>query len=103
MASAIKAAYEVFILEEDTKPADLIKIIDKCLKDVRRDKSIQAIKSLSLLTAMTQYVKLHAQYSIRHTARHPNSHASKQALLLHLGWARALTLHVKFDILSCIS
>ncbi len=61
-APAIEATCKVFTLEEDTKPADLMKIIDKCLKDIRRDKSIQAIKSLSLLTAVTQYVKLYAQY-----------------------------------------
>ena len=64
-APAIEAVHEVFTSEEDTEPADLMKIIDKCLKDVRRDKSIQAIKSLSLLTAMTQYVKLHTQYKAR--------------------------------------
>jgi hypothetical protein len=40
-------------------------IIDTCLKDVRRDKSIQAMKSLSLLTAVTKYVKLRAQYKAR--------------------------------------
>jgi hypothetical protein len=65
VAPAIEATCEVFTLEEDTEPADLMKIIDKCLKDVRRDKSIQAIKSLSLLTAVTQYVKLRAQYKAR--------------------------------------
>src|SRR6266851_506629 len=61
-APAIEAACKVIILEEDTEPVDLIKIIDTCLKDIRRDKSIQAIKSLSLLTSVTKYVKLCAQY-----------------------------------------
>src|SRR6266851_4580499 len=64
-APAIEAMCEVFTLEEDTEPADLIKIIDTCLKNVRRDKSIQAMKSLSLLTSVTKYVKLCAQYKAR--------------------------------------
>ena len=100
-APAIEAMCKAFTLEEDTEPVDLIKIIDTCLKDVRRDKSIQAMKSLSLLTGVTKYVKLCAQYkACSKVCKQP---CLKQALPLHLGWAGALILHAKFDILSCIS
>ncbi len=67
-APAIEAVRKAFTLEEDTELADLIKIIDTCLKDLRRDKSIQAMKLLSLLTGVTKYVKLRTQYKARSKA-----------------------------------
>jgi len=59
---AIEAAWEVLRLEENDEPADIIKIIETCLKDIRRDKSKQAMKLLSHIITVTQYVKLCAHY-----------------------------------------
>jgi hypothetical protein len=50
---AIEATQEVLRLEENNEPVDIMKIIETCLKDVRRDKSKQAMKSLSCIIAVT--------------------------------------------------
>ena len=50
---AIEATQEVLRLEESNEPTDIMKIIETCLKDVRRDKSNQAMKLLSHLIAVT--------------------------------------------------
>jgi len=63
-ALAIKAAQEVFALKEHTKPLDIMNIIETCLKDVRKDKSKKAMKSLSLLISVTKYVKLCTYYKM---------------------------------------
>ena len=42
-----------------------MKIIETCLKDIRRDNSKQAMKSLSLLISVTKYVKLRTHYKVR--------------------------------------
>ena len=41
---------------------DITKIIGSCLKDTKRDNIRYAIKSLSQLIAISEYVKLRAQY-----------------------------------------
>lgn len=56
-APAIEAVRELFRPEED-EPADIAKIIQICLKDVGNHNSKHAIKSLSLLIAVSEYIKL---------------------------------------------
>jgi len=73
---AIEATWEVLRLEESNEPADIMKIIETCLKDVRRDKSNQAMKLLSHLIAVTQYVKLHAYYKAHKVCKQPCLKAS---------------------------
>jgi hypothetical protein len=75
-AAAIEAAREVFAPEEDTVPPDIMKIINSCLKDVRRDKSKQAMKSLTLLISVTKYTKLRAHYRARKVCKQPCLKAS---------------------------
>jgi hypothetical protein len=53
-----------------------MKIIETCLKDVRRDKSKQAMKSLSRLIAVTEYVKLRAHYKAHKACKQPCLKAS---------------------------
>ena len=47
---AIEATQELFLPEEDDKHADIMKIIQICLKDVKRNNSKHAIKAISLLS-----------------------------------------------------
>jgi hypothetical protein len=74
--AAIEAAREVFAPEEDTGPPDIMKIINSCLQDVRRDKSKHAIKSLSLLISVTEYIKLCTNYRARKACKQPCLKAS---------------------------
>jgi len=53
-----------------------MKIIETCLKDVQRDNSKQAMKSLSLLISVTEYVKLHTHYKARKACKQPCLKAS---------------------------
>ena len=75
-APAIEAAREVLRSEENDELADIMKIIETCLKDVRRDKSKQAMKSLSHLIAVTQYVKLRMCYKAHKACKQPCLKAS---------------------------
>jgi hypothetical protein len=74
-APAIEATRELFVPEEDNTPAesDIKKIIHTCIKDVERHNSKYAIKTLSLLIAVSEYIKLRARYK--------NSNACKQPCL----------------------
>ncbi len=53
-----------------------MKIINSCLKDVQRDKSKQAIKLLSLLVSVTEYIKLHTNYRVCKACKQPCLKAS---------------------------
>ncbi len=75
-ALAIKAMQEAFALEEHTEPLDIMNIIDTCLKDVWRDKSKKAMKSLSLLISVIEYVKLRTHYKTRKACKQPCLKAS---------------------------
>ncbi len=70
-ALAIEATQEAFALEEHTEPLDIMNIIDTCLKDVRRDKSKKAMKSLSLLISVIKYVKLCTHYKMCKACKQP--------------------------------
>jgi hypothetical protein len=97
---AIEAAQVLFLPEEDNDPADIMEIIQTCLKDVKKHNSKHTIKSLSQLIAVSEYIKLRAHYNTVHL-RHASSHASKQAWQSRIGWARALISLIKFDTMSC--
>ena len=60
----IDAACTLFTPEEleDNKGNNLETIIASCLKDIKRNNTTYAIKSLSHLVAVLEYVKLHACY-----------------------------------------
>jgi len=73
---AIEAVWEVLRSEESNEPTDIMKIIETCLKDVRRDKSNQAMKLLSHLIAVTQYIKLRAHYKAHKACKQPCLKAS---------------------------
>ena len=75
-APDIEATREAFAPEEDTEPPDIMKIIETCLKDVWRDNSKQAMKSLSLLISVTEYVKLRTHYKARKACKQPCLKAS---------------------------
>src|SRR5712671_4218368 len=53
-----------------------MKIIQTCLKDVQKHNSKHAIKALSLLISMSEYIKLHAQYKIFKACKQPCLKAS---------------------------
>lgn len=69
-APEIEAARELF-LPKDDEPADIMKIIQACLKDVERHNSKQAIKKLSLLISVSEYIKLRARYKTIKTCKKP--------------------------------
>jgi hypothetical protein len=69
-APEIEAARELF-LPKDDEPADIMKIIQACLKNVKRHNSKQAIKKLSLLISVSEYIKLCARYKTIKTCKKP--------------------------------
>ena len=54
----IDEAREMFMPEERNADEDLVAIIHSCLKDAKRSKARDAIKTLSQLTAVLEYVIL---------------------------------------------
>jgi hypothetical protein len=75
-APAIEAARVLFLPEEDNNPADIIEIIQTCLKDVKKHNSKHTIKSLSQLVAVLEYIKLRARYNTSKTCKQPCLKAS---------------------------
>ena len=75
-APAIEAARELFRPEEEDEPADIAKIIQICLKDVGNHNSKHAIKSLSLLIAVSKYIKLRVRYNLSKACKQPCLKAS---------------------------
>ena len=75
-APSVEAARELFRPEEDDKPADIMRIIHACLKDVEKQNSKYAIKALSMLIAVTEYVKLRARYKKSNMCKQPCLKAS---------------------------
>ncbi len=59
---AIEAAHTLFTPEEDDRlrPLDIMEIILSCLKEVKKSHTKYAIKTLSQLIAVSEYVKHHA-------------------------------------------
>jgi hypothetical protein len=56
--------HALFTLEENDRlgPPDIMEIILSCLKEVKKSCTKYAIKTLSQLVAVSEYVKLHVQY-----------------------------------------
>ena len=77
-APAIEAARELFLPEEDGRdePADIMNIIQTCLRDVHKQNSKHAIKALSVLIAVSEYVKLRAHYRTFKACKQPCLKAS---------------------------
>ena len=75
-APDIEATQELFLLEEDNKPADIMEIIQACLKDIQKHNSKHAIKALSMLIAVFEYIKLHACYNTSKACKQPCLKAS---------------------------
>ncbi len=76
-APAIEATRELFQQDDDDdEPADITKIIKICLKDLEKHNSKHAIKSLSLLVAVSEYIKLRARYKTSRTCKQPCLKAS---------------------------
>jgi hypothetical protein len=63
---AIKCTRALFtpegVEDDDLEPIDIMQIIGSCLKDVKNNNPKCTIKSLSQLVAVSEYVKLRAQY-----------------------------------------
>ena len=55
---------------------DIMKIIQTCLKDTKKQSTTQAIKSLSQLIAVSNYVELQAQFWRHKRCKHPCLSAS---------------------------
>ena len=75
---AIESACDLFIPEESNEDEgnDLEHIIGSCLKDARRNNTAYAIKSLSHLIAVSEYVKLRARYRNTKSCKRPCLSAS---------------------------
>src|SRR5260221_8948323 len=78
---AIESACDLFIPEEsepseDDQANDLENIIGSCLKEAKRNNTPYAIKSLSHLVAVSEYVKLRARYRNIKTCKRPCLSAS---------------------------
>jgi hypothetical protein len=75
-APVIEAAQELFLQKEDEEPMDINKIIHNCLKDIGKHDSKHAIKSLSLLVSVSEYIKLRARYKTSKVCKKPCLKAS---------------------------
>jgi len=62
--------------DNDDEPADITKIIQICLKDLKKHNLKHAIKSLSLLITVSKYIKLCARYKTSRTCKQPCLKAS---------------------------
>jgi hypothetical protein len=74
-APAVEAAQELFSPDED-EPEDVTQIVQSCLKDVKKHKTSRAIKMLSHLIAVSQYVRLRERYQKQNTCKQPCLSAS---------------------------
>jgi len=74
----IESACTLFMPEdlEDNGTNDLETIIGSCLKDMKRNNMTYAIKSLSHLVAVSEYIKLHVLYQNSNTCKQPCLNAS---------------------------
>jgi hypothetical protein len=75
-APDIEAARELFLPEEEDEPADIMEIIQTCLKDVQKHNSKHAIKALTLLIAVSEYIKLRTCYNTSKACKQPCLKAS---------------------------
>ena len=75
---AIESTYMLFTPEdiEDNDVIDIKDIIASCLKDAKRNNTTYAIKSLSQLIAVSEYVDLHAHYKETKACKQPCLSAS---------------------------
>ena len=75
---AIESTCTLFTPEEmeDNKASNLEEIIVSCLKEAKRNNMTYAIKCLSHLVTVSEYVKLHACYQNTKASKHPCLSAS---------------------------
>jgi hypothetical protein len=73
---AIEAARIMFASEEISGNTDITKVIQYCLKDVKRHTNVRAIKMLSQLVAVSEYVKLRMRYKLHKVCKQPCLKAS---------------------------
>jgi hypothetical protein len=75
---AIEAARALFTPEEEDPlgPPDIMEIILSCLKEVKKSRTKYAIKTLSQLIAVSEYVKLRARYQKHNACKRPCLNAS---------------------------
>lgn len=75
-ASTIEDARSLFASEEISGTVDITKIIQACLKDVKQYKNVRAIKMLSQLIAVSEYIKLRTRYKLHKVCKRPCLKAS---------------------------
>jgi hypothetical protein len=73
---AVQAAQELFGAEEDNHATNITKIIQSCLKDVNKIKSKRAMKMLSQIISVSEYIKLRARYRQHNSCTRPCLNAS---------------------------
>ena len=73
--SEIAAARTLFTLG-DNDPRDIMKTIHSCLKDAKKCKMRCAIKMITQLIAVSEYIKLHTRYKKYKACKRPNLNAS---------------------------
>jgi hypothetical protein len=74
----IAAARTLFTPPEDDsdEPRDIMKIIESCLKDAKKCKTRRAVKLITQLIAVSEYIKLRARYKNHKVCKRPNLNAS---------------------------
>jgi hypothetical protein len=73
---AVQVAQELFGAEEDNHTMNIMKIIQSCLKDINKIKSKHAMKMLSQIISVSEYIKLHARYRQHNSCMQPCLNAS---------------------------
>jgi hypothetical protein len=76
---AIEAARALFTPEESEdnhEPGNILEIIRSCLKEIKKHNTRHAIKMISQLTAVSEYIKLRARYQKHNACKRPCLSAS---------------------------
>src|SRR6266851_1224120 len=73
----IVATCTLFTLEDNSdEPRDIMKIIKSCLKDAKKCKTRRAVKIITQLVAVSEYIKLCARYKKHKVCKQSNLNAS---------------------------
>ena len=70
------AATHMLFTPENNGPRDFIKAIYSCLKDAKKCKTRRAIKMITQLVAVSEYIKLRARYKKHKVCKWPNLNTS---------------------------
>lgn len=98
---AIEAAQVLFLLEKDNDPADIMEIIQTCLNDIKKHNSKHAIKSLSQLIAVSEYIRLCACYNTSKACKQPCLKAS-MAIACQMGKGPYFTCQIRYNELYLV-